>query len=178
MIYFTADTHFGHFKIINHAGRNFTTAEEMDEALIKNWNSIVKKRDTVYFLGDFSFTTAEKTKSIYSMLNGNKKYFIAGNHDKEKFISRTTGFEILQPITRISLSQKNFVLCHYPILSWPGKGKGALHLHGHSHGKLNHREYNLRHIMDVGMDARGLKPVSLDEILEELLHGHDARTNQ
>ena len=48
MIYFTADTHFGHENVIRFCGRPYTTAAEMDEALIENWNSRVKGNDTVF----------------------------------------------------------------------------------------------------------------------------------
>ena len=34
MIYFTADTHFGHENVIRFCGRPFSCAAEMDEALI------------------------------------------------------------------------------------------------------------------------------------------------
>ena len=46
MIYFTADTHFGHENVIRFCGRPYTTAAEMDEALVENWNSRVKGNDT------------------------------------------------------------------------------------------------------------------------------------
>ncbi len=50
MIYFTADTHFGHENVIRFCGRPYATAAEMDEALIENWNSRVKGNDTELIL--------------------------------------------------------------------------------------------------------------------------------
>ena len=50
MIYFTADTHFGHENVIRFCGRPYATAAEMDEALMENWNSRVKGNDTVLIL--------------------------------------------------------------------------------------------------------------------------------
>lgn len=50
MIYFTADTHFGHESVIRFCSRPYATAAEMDEALIENWNSRVKGNDTVLIL--------------------------------------------------------------------------------------------------------------------------------
>lgn len=41
MIYFTSDLHFYHEKIIHHCNRPFRDAQEMNEKLIQNWNSIV-----------------------------------------------------------------------------------------------------------------------------------------
>ncbi len=40
-------------------------------------------------------------------------------------------------------------------------GKGSINLHGHSHGRLKPAPRQF----DVGVDAQGLKPVSLAEIL-------------
>ena len=54
MIWFTSDLHLGHRAVINFQDRPFGTVEEMNEALIKNWNFLVAKNDTVYILGDIS----------------------------------------------------------------------------------------------------------------------------
>ena len=48
MIWFTSDLHLGHRAVINFQDRPFGTVEEMNEALIKNWNFLVAKNDTVY----------------------------------------------------------------------------------------------------------------------------------
>ena len=61
------------------------------------------------------------------------------------------------------------VLSHYPMLSWNGKRRGAIQLHGHIHADSRYNERNrergvLRY--DVGVDANGYAPVSRDAILE------------
>ena len=45
MIWFTSDLHLGHRAVINFQDRPFGTVEEMNEALIKNWNFLVAKND-------------------------------------------------------------------------------------------------------------------------------------
>ena len=81
MKYFViADTHFGHLNVIKYCNRPFIDVNSMDETLIKNWNAVVSKIDTVFVLGDFSFYKKDKTAEICSKLNG-QKILIIGNHD-------------------------------------------------------------------------------------------------
>ena len=56
-IWFTSDLHFGHQNIIKFCNRPWETVEEMDKALIENWNSVVGENDIVFDLGDFAFAT-------------------------------------------------------------------------------------------------------------------------
>lgn len=45
MIYYTADLHVHYAQLL--PSRPFATVEEMDEALVKNWNDTVGPEDTV-----------------------------------------------------------------------------------------------------------------------------------
>ena len=93
-LFFTSDTHFGHTNIIKYCKRPFLLdpsrgfvdrnldTDEMDEALIKNWNSVVQPSDTLYHIGDLAFYKDQrKTMNLLRRLNGNK-VLIRGNHDK------------------------------------------------------------------------------------------------
>ena len=81
MNWFISDSHFGHEGAIKYCMRPYKSIEEMDEALIHNWNSVVKHTDNVYHLGDLSFHKPARTLEILSLLKGHK-HLILGNHDK------------------------------------------------------------------------------------------------
>ena len=169
MIYFTADLHFGHSKIINHCSRPFQNAEEMDKTLIKNWNNTVSCDDETYILGDFTMRGGMFANEILRLLNG-KKYFIKGNHDRfcfnEAFDNNLV--EWTKDYYMLEYETFQFVLFHYPIEHWWRIKSGAIHLHGHSHNGL---EYNLSAIekgnkrFDVGVDANNYRPISVDEVI-------------
>ena len=56
MIYFTSDLHLGHRGIIEMQNRPFENIQEMNQVLIRNYNAVVHKNDTVYILGDIYFS--------------------------------------------------------------------------------------------------------------------------
>jgi calcineurin-like phosphoesterase family protein len=78
--FFISDTHFGHKSILKYEPehRPFQTLEEMHEVMINLWNSVVRPKDKVIHLGDFSF--GEKGLEVAAHLNG-VKYLVLGNHD-------------------------------------------------------------------------------------------------
>ena len=76
-----SDTHFGDDRILRYENRPFASVEEMDKAIIENWNSMVSKEDTVFHLGDVSSYEPERISEILAALNG-KKVLIMGNHDQ------------------------------------------------------------------------------------------------
>ena len=81
-IFFTSDLHFGHENVIRFDNRHFNTVEEMDEEMIKRWNTKVGKGDIVYVLGDFIWkATTNEAVNIIRRLNG-QIILIKGNHDR------------------------------------------------------------------------------------------------
>lgn len=122
MIYYTSDLHFGHKNIIQLTSRPFSSVEEMDEVLIKNWNNKVTKNDLVYILGDFTwYNSVEKNLKILERLNGTK-HLILGNHDPANKIKPLLHCfnNIVFPTCyeEIHDSGNDVVLCHYPIEDW------------------------------------------------------------
>lgn len=83
MIYFTADTHFGHSNIIEATGRPFQTVERMNAALIANINDRVSTADTLYILGDFSYRiSVEEAWRLRQRIVCPNVHLVRGNHDK------------------------------------------------------------------------------------------------
>ena len=81
-IFFITDPHFGHINLCK-AIRGMT-AEESDNLIIKNWNSVVKSPyDTVYIGGDLTMEKPQLFERVISKLNG-RKVIIGGNHDDRK----------------------------------------------------------------------------------------------
>ena len=81
-VFVVSDTHFQHQNIIRFCdwSRPFDTVEEMNEAIVKNWNSVVSPDDTVYHLGDCFMGQLETVAKYGFRLNG-KIHVIPGNHD-------------------------------------------------------------------------------------------------
>ena len=134
-VWIISDTHWQHYNMIHKfKTRPFSTVEEMDEALIDNWNSVVKPGDKVYHLGDVTFGNKENyIENIHKKLNG-KKRLIVGNHDDVKFLAPY--FE------KVSLwrmfSDWGLLLTHVPVHpSTLGEsrftGNQMINVHGHIH---------------------------------------------
>jgi len=158
-IFFTADTHFGDHRTLNIHKRPFGSVAEMDAALVEAWNAAVGAADEVWHLGDFARRAAD-VPGLLERLNG-RKHLVRGNNDPPG-TGDAAGWASVQDYAKIEVEGRALVLCHYPFRSWNGQRKGAPNLHGHSHGRL--KPMPRQH--DVGVDARGWKPVALPELLE------------
>ncbi len=165
MIYFTSDQHFDHINVIKYCTRPFNDVNEMNEALIENYNKRVKPNDICYILGDVMMHNTENARNCLRRLHGHK-YLVRGNHDPFKDNDPT--FEWVKDYFKLRWNHTKFILCHYPFISWNGSERGSYHLHGHQH---NIPEYNITMRIagtrryDVGVDANDFKPVSIEEII-------------
>jgi calcineurin-like phosphoesterase family protein len=177
-IYFASDYHIGHHNVIKFDGRPFENVKEMHETLIKNWNSVVQDEDIVFYLGDFAFNEGE-AKWFREQLKG-KIYFIMGNHDRIRNISKL-GFEkvfgddtslggatIFVKDEDANRGYQDIILCHYPILSWNKSHHGSWHIHGHCHQSIARNTemswYYKRKVIDVGTNGLGYTPISYSEL--------------
>jgi len=159
-IYFTADTHFDDAKRIRVDHRPFASIEEHDAALIARWNEVVTAADEVYHLGDFTISkNVKRVSELLAALKG-RKHLLVGNNDFEA-TTENRAWASVAPYREIELDGRLLVLCHYPFRTWHNMAKGAIDLHGHSHGRLKEasRQY------DVGVDVFDFRPVTLETIL-------------
>ena len=159
-VHFTADTHFGHGGALGLFRRPFPSVAAMDEALALAWNAAVAPSDTVWHLGDVAVRAKpERVAHLLARLNG-AKHLIAGNNDGDA-TRACAGWASVRDYAEIELDGRRLVLCHYPLRSWNGMAKGALNLHGHSHGRMA----PLTRQFDVGVDVWGFRPVGLETLL-------------
>lgn len=144
--FYISDTHFGHANILRFDRRPFNSVEEMNAALIKNWNDAVGPNDNIYILGDFCWGKSDEWIDILSQLQGNK-YLIAGNHDLRNPSSAVRRFfQDWRDYKEISDNGRKVIMCHYPIPFYKSDyDSNVFMLFGHLHTTVEN-EYleNLR----------------------------------
>ena len=195
--FFTSDIHFGHANAISYCQRPFGTEDErkrwndktnpvsaerkaelvaeMDEAMLKAINDTVGPRDFLYILGDVSFAKPEYTKQMIKRMNG-IKILVWGNHDQ---VIRSNSeirdlfhetHELLDRTFVVDGKRTKIVMCHYAMKVWNKSHHNSIHLFGHSHGTMPD---DGSRSMDVGVDAVGMRPISLEEVMVYM----EGRTN-
>lgn len=186
-IWFTSDLHFGHKNIMKFCNRPWETVEEMDKALINNWNSVVGKNDIVFDLGDFA--SNNKWKYILNQLNGHH-YLILGNHDVSRYPGDKTMelFERVEHQMIVKIDDRYVYLNHYPYLCYGGSWRGpenavyALHTHllkTENSGKDFERMSNtFPYQYDVGVDFNNYKPISWEKVCEKITFQVNNNVNQ
>lgn len=160
-IYFISDTHFGHNNIIKYCSRPYSDVETMENEIIKNWNTVVTKRDKVYHLGDFSMCIKKKeVERIYSRLNG-IKVLVKGNHD-------TLGYNFYRSLFdeyyKYPIILENFfILSHEPM--FVNENMPYVNIHGHLHNGGHEGEFNTsKHHFNVSIECIEYKPIAFDSI--------------
>ena len=147
MRYYIADLHFCHEKLNTQMDkRGFSDVEAMNEYMIRQWNSKVRRGDDVVILGDFCMSPkGEVANSLLERLQGNK-CLIVGNHDKylndRRF--KTEYFKWIRPYEELSDNKRKVILSHYPIMCYNGQyrrnGDGSpktYMLYGHVHNTFD-----------------------------------------
>jgi len=159
-VFFIGDTHFGHKGILKFDStkpfRNFESIQDHDDELIKRWNNVVKKNDTVWVLGDFCF--GRENIAIANKLNGWKK-LVMGNHDVysadyiySKYFEKVYG----------AIEYKSMILTHIPVHE-SQFSRYSKNIHGHLHSnKIDDKRY-----INVSAEQIDLTPISYENLMEK-----------
>lgn len=169
--FFTSDTHFNHGNIIRFCRRPFDNAEQMNEALIRNWNSVVGQDDVVFHLGDFCLGGSAEWTKILDRQNG-RIHLVLGNHDmknfRQGFMHR---FEDVSMQRYIEVGKQRIVLNHNPFLCYGGAYGDIWQLFGHVHTSPYNTGFDAPHLRmlmpmqyDVGVDNNDFTPVSFERV--------------
>ena len=141
--------------------RGFKDEFEMDDYIVEQWNSIVKKKDVTWILGDL---TMEKSFPYYNLdrLNGIKKV-ILGNHDQPQHVP-----ELLTYVNNVSASKLikdseygNILLSHIPIHTQEFEYRLDFNIHGHVHENT----YPDKRYINVSAEVIDYRPRTLKELI-------------
>lgn len=185
--FLTSDIHLGHGNIILYCKRPWLSdddwyeteeerprwvstdikkarTDEMNEALVREWNSVVSPGDTVKHLGDFYFDNGDGKDVAYweKRLNG-KIVHIKGNHDRSKKIKG-----MIMSAT-MKVAGHEFLIQHRP----PERREEVPDfcdavLCGHVHEKWDHIWVDGVLVVNVGVDVRNFRPMALDEVVGQV----------
>lgn len=146
-------------------------AEQMTEAMIENWNGVVRPKDRVYHVGDFALVRGPRSKDLVSQLvkrlNG-QIHLILGNHDEE-WLRQIRGFAWVGHQYQgkmVKIGDQRIFLFHTACRIWDRSHHGAWHFYGHSHSRLPEDLRSLS--FDIGVDARNFTPLASEQAKEEM----------
>lgn len=173
MIYFSSDLHLNHNKPFIYEPRGFKNIYEMNNTIIKNFNSIITWEDDLYLLGDNFLGELESGISLFNQLPG-KIHLIWGNHDtdnRKNAIEKCHNIiEIIGYAGIIKYNKYHFYISHFPTCTTnfddyqKSLKQRTLCLAGHTHSKELFEpcgSYN------VAADAHNCFPVSIDTIIND-----------
>jgi len=178
MIYFTADWHLHHNNIVNLCKRPWLPSDN-DSMVLGNCNQVVTEKDILVVIGDFCLSRELSVWQAYCRrIRAKTILCVRGNHDLVcKNMVGTSNWKVVEEMDKYcevvddgdqvwdtTFDNRRFVLCHYPMRSWNHQHKGAVHLFGHVHGRLEGQDTG--NSIDVGIDNQrwGYRPVSLGQI--------------
>ncbi len=174
MPFVTADPHYFHTQINDYCKRGFTSEKTMRHKLMENFNSVVPKDGTCFFIGDMAMVGTsqfEKITAVLKKLNGTK-ILVLGNHDECKpFRYVNCGFQSVHTSLSVQVelnsmrTPRDFVLSHDPCV-WDLVPTGHVLLCGHVHNlfKILHDKDTI----NCGVDVWDFHPISFKKAFIEL----------
>lgn len=174
-LFFTSDLHFNHFNIAKYCNRPFNSRKEMNEALIRNWNTKVPEDGIVINCGDFSLfheIDLKQYQKLASKLNGTQ-LLVRGNHDRVPLLPEGDGdkFIAIVDIANIIVDDITITASHYPLLAYPTHYNVFGHVHTLNDGIIYGPDayimgkINICSQKDVGVDCNNYTPISYQELM-------------
>jgi calcineurin-like phosphoesterase family protein len=196
-VWFTSDLHLGHRLVSGKRGFVLSNGDPdtkaHDHAILSNWARTVGPNDQVWVLGDLAVASSrERVASVLATIATlpGSKHLIVGNHDPAHPLHKDahtwqklyfTAFESVQAFAKRSMSfhrrpNEPVLLSHFPYeadgdhrtearyreFRLPDSGYRLIH--GHTHSAVRMTSVRELH---VGLDAWDLRPVHLDEVIEQ-----------
>lgn len=172
--FFTADLHLGHRMV---AGlRGFEVVYDHDAAILDGIARLTK-HDILWVLGDLTLENPDRTLCQLAMTPCRKR-LVLGNHDAGHPMHKRSAkwqhryYAAFEYVGTVGL-QSGWLLSHFPYSAdhtdtaryaqWRLPNYGQPLLHGHTHSDVVRTSETETH---VGLDAWGLKPVALEELLD------------
>ncbi|HJC86128.1 MAG TPA: metallophosphoesterase family protein [Candidatus Corynebacterium faecigallinarum] len=186
--WFTSDLHLGHRFVSDLRG--FDDTEEHDRVILDNLGSALRPGDAVWVLGDISCGPREHEDRAIGLLAelfdtaGVTAHLVAGNHDSCHPLHRRAhqrqrdylqAFASVQAYQRMVWRKQELWLSHFPRPGLDHDDMSSRHdnvrlnvpllVHGHLHSPTPVTGPGM---VDVGVDAWGLRPVSQARVQEIL----------
>lgn len=186
MIQLTADTHFGHEKVAK--ARGFPSVIAHDAAIL---NALIRNADgntETIIAGDFALGGWRDALQFIHLIPGTK-HLVLGNHDRahpmasngHRFLREYLAvFDSVSTSIRLRHNGRDVLISHFPYdgdhveggdrgSQWRLRDEGSLLLHGHTHSnqRVSASQSGTPQI-HIGLDAWGLRPVTLGQALAEL----------
>ena len=153
--YIASDFHLGHRNIPKYR-KYINSVEHNTQLILDEWLARIKKRDTVYLLGDIAFDK----EHLYMLGNmpGNK-ILVRGNHDN--FVST---HELLDVFSKVEGAMKKWHmwLTHIPI--HPNELRHSFNIHGHVHTATIDDPRYMNVCCDNLMDKTGSNFIKLETV--------------
>ena len=174
-VWMTSDLHLYHNRDFIWRPRGFNSVEEMNSAIVKNWNEVVKADDDIYVLGDLMLNDNNNALRLIKQLKGNI-HIIRGNHDTEERMRLYADCHNIVEISEgkfLRIGKYHFYLSHYPCITDNFDIDKPLYtriinLCGHTHCVNPFSDANKGLIYHVELDAHNMYPVEINKIIDDI----------
>lgn len=186
-VWLLSDPHLGHAHVA--ATRGFDTVEEHDRVILANLRRALRPHSICWWLGDVALGGWRNRLPQIAALPGTHR-LVLGNHDRAHPLNPNGHshqrdyldvFASVSTVATIRYEGIEWLLSHFPYdgdtpgraedrhLAWRPRDLGQPILHGHTHS-LDRFSLSMAGTpqVHIGVDAWGLKPVSLHEATQLL----------